>query len=259
MKKLLFVVVFSALLFLVACADSNNDRAVNVTNNNCEDDLLYVTHADSENEILTIYSHSDEIIFESMDEMLSFVEDLGMFRVEIVRVEVIDERVELYDEASVFQHEDATRQYDSSEWDDFDSYNPYTFHRVRVLEVFQGDVLEGDVLDVMQRGGQIDNVRLVCSSFIELLPGDDLILFLSSPIWMPNSPAGIISSTQATYRFPAVSEGTRSVSFDEVLEPVHQFPDNMAEYAFPLTIEDLVNFQLENFGQVSDSFDAILR
>ena len=234
-----------ACILLAACADLNS-TPVNTGGIFCTENL-------AEGEVLTVYAHGDEIIFDSIDEMLNFAAMSGAWRVEIVRVEVLSERVAWHNTTLAFQHEDA-----DSEGDYPDCYEPRTFHQVRVLEVFQGDVQVGDILEVMQRGGQIDNVRLECSSFLPLAPGDDLVLFLSSLVWMENSPAGIASPRQAVYRFPALEDGDRTVSFDEELEFFPQLSENIAEYALPLTFGELADFQFQNFGRLSDAFQAML-
>ena len=243
MKKYLLGIMTFALLLLVACADSGNRF-----------DL-------TEGEIITIHQSGDEMIYDSVDEMLKAMSSSGVWRSEVVRVEVLDERTELVNVNAAWQHEDAPSYslYDGSPLYYPDRYEPRIFHRVQVLETFKGESEIGNILEVRQVGGQIDDVRMDCESFQPFAPGDDLILFLVSPVWMPNSPAVLMSTMQAAYRFPDLSSDADRVHSDESLESFYQFTDNIAEYALTLTFEDLANFQIENFGQVSDSFDAILR
>ena len=227
-------------------------REINLQDTNAVEDII--------DETITIYQEIGEsIIFDSIDDMLNFIAMSGHFRAEIVRVEVLDERTELFNANSIWQHEDA--QYFLGEdrvWEHSDNYEPVTINRVRVLDVFMGDVQVGDILEVRQSGGHVGNMRLICSAFLPLMSGDDLVLFLASFAWMPNSPASMITNRQAAYRFPALDNGNISFHMDESLDSLYQFPEHMAEYGFSLTFEDLANFQIENFGQISESFGAIL-
>ena len=224
MKKLLFAIVILVLFFLAACADSG-DTPVNP-------DSIFNTEGLAEDEVLTVYSSADEIVFDSIEEMLRFVEISGSWRTEIVRAKILDERTEWHNPALAFQHEDVPYRYDPT-LVDLEDYKPYTFYRIQVLEVFRGEVEAGNILEVRQKGGQIDNVRLESMSFVPLSVGDDLVLFLSSLSWMPNSPAGIMSSTQAAYRFPSSSGELMALSVYEELESLNPTND------LTLTIGDL--------------------
>jgi len=237
MKKLLFTIVIFALFLLVACADSGSTPI-----NPVSPDSIFSTEGLAEDEVLTVYSSADEIVFDSIEEMLRFVEISGSWRTEIVRVKILDERTEWHNPALAFQHEDMPYHYDPA-LVDLEDYKPYTFYRVQVLEVFRGEVEAGDILEVRQKGGQINNLRLENMYFVPLSAGDDLVLFLSSLSWMPNSPAGIMSSTQAAYRFPASGGELMALSADEELESVN--PTN----ELTLTIGDLRQIADGTFGR----------
>ncbi|MCL2827762.1 MAG: hypothetical protein FWD99_03405 [Oscillospiraceae bacterium] len=241
MRKLLFAIVIFALFSLVACADSSSTPMDPVNPDN-----IFGTEDLAEDEVLTISVHADEIVFDSIEEMLHFVEISGIFRIEVVRVEILDERTEWHNPALVFQHEEALpylSSYHDPALDDLENFKPYTFHRIQVLEVFKGEVEAGDILEVTQMGGQIDNVRLESTSFVPLSVGDDLVLFLTSPLWIPASPRGIIGSTQAAYRFPASGGELMALSADVALESVN--PTN----ELTLTIGDLRQIADGTFGR----------
>jgi len=275
MKKFLFMLALVVLFSLAACnnetqngtvqADIPNDT-IQLDNTPWNPGGIFCTEGLAEGEVLIVSVSGDEDIPGSIDEMIRFIDmagvwqaGYGMFRSEIVRAEVLDERTEWHNTTAAWHHEGAQPfLVDDPGWDHSDRYEPYTFHRVRVLEVFKGEVAAGDILEVMQEGGQIDNVRLENYSFVSLTPGDDVVLFLASPVWMPNSPAALMSSFTAVYRFPDLSGGIRAFGLDEGLESVYEFPEHMAEYALTLTLDDLADMQLENFGRVSESFEAAL-
>jgi len=277
MKKFLFILVIFALVALVACADSESTAIPYedlVPASTPYEDLkspetpyvntdMYIyepsfnpggrfcTEHLAEGEVLVVESSGSEAIFDSIDNLLGFIAMSGDLRTEIIRGEILDERTAWLNVAAVWRHEGALPYPDPSLPDE---YRPVTIHRVRVLEVFQGEFEAGDIIEVRQPGGQIGNVRLEDSSFVPLASGDDLVLILASLVWMPPSPAGIVSSRQAVYRFPDLGDGMRAFSADESLECVVQ-----SSAALTLTFGDLMEFQIQNFGQVSESFAAMVR
>ena len=119
------------------------------------------------------------------------VEQLAFSATNVVRARVLDVRVE---------------------WN-FSQFEPYSVHRVRVLEVFQGDVEPRDILEVRQP---------IWHDVARLRFGwrDELVLFLSPG-------GGLMSPYQAAYHYPPSADG--------ILENVYPF----SEWDFQLTIDDL--------------------
>jgi len=98
-------------------------------------------------------------------------EDLARRSADVVRVEVLDERVEwlmLWDNIP-------------SELDPADFYNVYTLRRVKILEVFQGISQVGDIIDVFQEGGEVDGELWLNRNLIPMSSGEELLLFLHRP------------------------------------------------------------------------------
>ena len=244
MKKFLFVIVIVALLSFAACAGTEriSTDAENVPADTGgvpidTDDIpvtrggMFCTANLPEGETLTVSVHGDAIIFDSIEQILS--EMSWVDSIDVVRVEVLDERVE---------------------WEEM----PYTVYRIQVLEVFQGEsgVEVGDVLEIAQMGGEIDRVRLENDSFLPLAPGDDLVLFLSRSPGQGPYRRGILGF-QSVFRFPPV-DGMRAFRSDEDLETVYEFPEHIAYFALSLTLDDLADMQIQNFGRVSESFGAVI-
>jgi len=57
---------------------------------------------------------------------------------------------------------------------------PYTIYRLRILEVYMGNVEEGDIIEVAEIGGRVGNREVICTWQIPLTYGDVLIFFLGS-------------------------------------------------------------------------------
>jgi len=285
MKKVIFIFLIFALVTLAACADTGDMfMGADVSDTSYAQDLpedtedfpedevspesenapfnpggRFCTEHLAEGEVLTVYDHGgDSIIFRSIDDMLGFIEGVGtvhggsrFWRSEVIRGEVLDERTAWHNSMAAFHHEGALP---NPIWDLPDEYEPVTLFRVRVLEVFQGEFEVGEIIEVMQVGGQIDNVHFMSYEFVPLTSGDDFVFFLASLTWMPPSPAVRMSSSQAVYRFPDLGDGMRAFSADESLECVIQ-----SSAALTLTFGDLMDLQIQNFGQVSESFAAMVR
>jgi len=193
LKKFLFVIVIFALLSFAACADTDHIPADTGSVPLDADGIpvtaggMFCTADLPEGEVLTVHAGGDEVIFDSIEDMMSFGSGSEVYRDYVIRIEILDERVEWRNASLPFQDERALLFLgDDPGWDHSDRYQPSTIHRVRVLEVFQGEVEVGDILEVGQSGGQIDNVHFMNDAFLPLMPGDDLVLFLASFSWMTN-------------------------------------------------------------------------
>ena len=113
------------------------------------------------------------------------VDSLASRVTDIVRVEVLDRRVE-----RILSTKPSPYDYIFSRIS--------TIHRMRVLEIFQGDTETGDIIDVMQDGGRLGNAELVCN-WLQLFDyGDELVIFIgrsdnpeSQCMWFPARGQGV--------------------------------------------------------------------
>ena len=182
MKKL---VVLSALLFLLAACVNTTDVLHNDYNQGgTETDDNNYNQNGTETDNST--GASDVEIFECTPieewdgewEIVSIhvdwpgydnIEMLANSSTEVVRVEILNRRVEWID---MFAGIDSPP--------DMCTYELSTQSQVRILEVFRGDVQVGDILDVVQLGGELRGHRWICDGHIELTVGEEFILFLET-------------------------------------------------------------------------------
>jgi len=155
----------------------------------------------------------------------------------LVRAEVLDEWTELVDSMA------RTRELTGEDLDPW--YEPRTFHRIRILEVFFeedgldiGEVNPGDILDINQVGGRVGNRQLI-TEMAPIAVGDDLIMFL-----MTGGGGASPHPIQAVYHTPpelassqTIMEAThtQSISEDLILQSVN--PDNN----LTLTMGDIIH------------------
>jgi len=125
----------------------------------------------------------------------SSVEELASRSTDVIRVEVLDERVELVN--TILPQND----YQEIEVVPEVAYEICTIHRLRVLEVFQGSSSVGDIVEVMQPGGQLENTMVFVNDKLHLTVGEDVIIFLV------NHDTGIpmvrANPSQSAYRVPS--------------------------------------------------------
>lgn len=172
--------------------------------------------------IRTIYVNALLPHYPSIDAMVTGATD-------IVRAEVLDKRVR---QINTMVSADPT--------DIDDRSLIYTVYRIKVLEVFGGDLESGDILDVGELGGQLGNINLVNEERLGLNIGYDLVLFLDY-LRIENLPAWPLNHTQAAYRFtPAIETARRTRSFNIELESFDDRND------LTLTLSELIAIQLEN-------------
>jgi len=76
-----------------------------------------------------------------------------------------------------------------------------TITRVLVLEVFQGNHEVGDIIEIMQSGGEYGNERWIVEGSVDLEIGSELVLFLVS--WeFAGLPYSLTSIIQSVYYIP---------------------------------------------------------
>jgi len=203
-RKFLTLVVIGLSLFIVAC------NAMETTENNVAEDLLNVAQVSFD------FPHYNSI------------EHLSSFSTEVVRVAVLDERVEWLNTWIPPQNE-----LEDAGGEPSDLYFIYTIYRVEILEVFKGDVEVGDMIEVKQIGGQMDDTKFINMDEVPLVIGSDLILFLHS---FDDFPASLMNATQSAYYFP----NARGRLLNAELESVH--PENN----LTLTLEALIQIAEED-------------
>ncbi|MCL2558864.1 MAG: hypothetical protein FWE07_00130 [Turicibacter sp.] len=220
MKKIfLTTAIITTLLGLSACGSQ-------ALSNNAENNFVaQVTNADNDlDEVETVWIMADYPHYDSITHLASYATD-------VVRVEVLDERVEWL-----------------NTWlapppSEIDPYNLYTIYRIRVLEVFQGDATVGDILEVRQMGGETDSLRVINTDEVSLAVGDDLVLFLRAS-YIENFPAVLLNPYQGAYHFASISasEGIASIEAEELANiDVHESLESVnPENDLVLTIEDLI-------------------
>ena len=100
--------------------------------------------------------------FENIEEMRSVSSD-------IVQLEILDERAEWI---NIWENHDGVVPSER------DLYDVYTIHRARVLDVFQGDLTIGEIIEVRQIGGSLEGTVLRNPSMVNFSYGDNVVLFL---------------------------------------------------------------------------------
>ena len=212
MRKMISTILISAcmLLFLAACGAVIEER---VTTGR--------------------YPHYDSI------EQLALIADY------VVRVEVLDERVENINILLPPRNELEDAGMNLEHY-----YMLFTVHRLMVLEVFQGNVNVGDIMEVRLLGGELGGQRLINLNNTELAIGDDLVLFLyASPgadgiPFMPNP-------SQGAYHVASSRDGAMAGDISETLESVH-YRNHLT-----LSLGDLVHIWISNLYDTGERDEAI--
>jgi len=86
----------------------------------------------------------------------------------IVQVVVLEERTELINVWEGTGDAPAER----------DPYDVFTIYTIQIIEVFKGNVVSGDIIEIMRIGGQFGDRILVNHSAVPLFVGEELVLFL---------------------------------------------------------------------------------
>ena len=94
------------------------------------------------------------------------MECLSSHATDIVRVEVLDERVELIN------------SWLSAPPAGVDPYDIYTVYRLRVIESFYGGAASGDIIEVRQIGGRQGDELVINYDAAPIAVGDDIVLFI---------------------------------------------------------------------------------
>lgn len=231
--------------------------------------LLFVTialSACSNNESDTAYHNNGNAVYDGIQEtFISFdvviyeeVEEITDMATHIIRGEILDQRTEWLDlnlsreeteqhlaELGLNEEEIEAEIYSVRPDGTTDELEPelVTISRVRVLEVFQGDHNIGDVIEIMQTGGEYGYERWTVEDAVKMETGSELVLFLVS--WeLAGLPYSLISHMQGVYYVPdEVGDEENLVELDDVeteLEAVSETDP------VTITIEDLIEIAVDN-------------
>ena len=220
--------VILTVVLLTACGSSYQSNslqnevtselnAINYVSFNRMEELLSRAH-DLE-DVVYIYIHADYPIYTDLNDLASRAED-------IVKVEVLDERVGLINVLLPSPYDTEIQE----------MYEIHTIHRLRVLEVFKGDTEIGEIIEVRQSGGQYGNINLIHPYRIPLVSGDEVIVFLANPglRFGIQKPSLLLNPFQSVYRLAPLNEDSRLRSESEELESVADTRFNLT-----LTLDDL--------------------
>lgn len=225
MKKFfLIAVTLVFLLSFAACSTIMAEYAEIDDSTSPLTGIFCVAHL-NEGEVLTVAIHGFHITHPSVDELASGSTD-------VVRVEVLDERIEWINIA--LPPEDGLVGIDEEL---AATYYLHVVYSVRVLEVFQGNAEVGDIVEVMQMGGRLDNVEVINDDMIPFALGDDLVLFLITFDFVEGLPSILSNPVQSVYRYAPSIGRAMAANANAELENVH--PDNH----LTLTLEDLAQMR----------------
>lgn len=147
------------------------------------------------------------------------IEELKSRSSDIVQLEILDYRAEWINFWAGFE---GVRPQDWRE-----RYELFTIHRARVLNVFQGDLMIGEIIEVRQLGGSLDGEIWTTPSTADFSYGDHVVLFL-------------IGGDLPHFGIMSPSQGTFVVNDDEELLSYHSFNN------LELTWEILGQIQSDN-------------
>ena len=131
----------------------------------------------NQNDVETTYVQGEYRWYES-------IEELTARATEIVKVRVIDNRTEWLNASLTSQTQ---------------NYEINTVFLLLVLEVFQGNIQAGDIIEVKQLGGHIGNEELVNLDKVSFEINDDLILFIRSWHHIDDRPSTLLTPWQSVY------------------------------------------------------------
>jgi len=247
MKRIFLIPVLCITFLLILAACSYGNSNVGNTDNVTEDEAAITQTSGS-------YSSS---IDEGRREYhgggdwapLSNIDSLAFNATDIFRAEVLDSRTErvltwLYAPGETLCEERVER---------FTII--HTIHRLRVLEVFKGDAVIGEIVEVMQPGGRLGDDELIYNRLQHFSHGDELIFFTRNFIadGFGHLPMSLVSPGQSTYRI--VPSNVRGMNeFADGIVTAYDANPELADFALEcigawndivLTVGDLILIRFE--------------
>ena len=247
MRRFLTITLMFAFLMLAACSSNAPDGLAGEYGENNMPDWMEEFYSEEElesGELLFMHTSADYQSYPSVEQLIASAVD------ELIMARVIDERVEWLD-YSMPHSEEFKREHGITE-EHVPRYMPYVVHRVEVLEVFKGELVPGDIIEIAQIGGQMERVKLINDNLMEFEEGEILIFLLSDPSFDEGRenvlPYFFTNPWQTVFR---VTQGIVTMDADgnERIDnaEVESF-DFHPDLTLTLTMGDLQRIQQENFG-----------
>jgi len=137
----------------------------------------------------------------------------------IIRAVILDTRNEVY--SILLPPEDEYQRRTALEHG-ASYYFVHTVYRLRVIEVFKGRTMPGDIIEFAQIGGETAYMRVTSTEFMPIHVGEELVFFLYDH-YIEGVPIILANSVQSVYRLPPSYESVVSANPAEELESVRQF------------------------------------
>jgi hypothetical protein len=158
------------------------------------------------------------------------VSNLSNAATDIVRAEVLDERVEKFNSLVGAEPGEGV-------------YNLYTVYRIRVLETFQGGTEAGDIIEIRQLGGESEEEVVISEDEVPIGIGDNVVIFMRESI-IEGNPAVFLNPQQSVYQVDSVLGNVIDGTISGTIESSH--PGNHMSLSF----DDLRQIQENNFGNL---------
>ena len=247
-KIFLFLILIIGAVFFVACSaggeeiENHNKMEFTESEEIENQNKMEIT----ERELEKVEIQGDFFILEDVEEMADLATD-------IISGKVLDSRVEKVNLQPTrdIVVEDMLNQGMSQEEVDFElygigfepDYEIMTVYRVQVLEVFQGSLTIGEIVEVMRIGGEYGNQYWFVADAIELEVDTELVLFLFSRR-LTGNPFVLVSHIQGVYYIPS---GVEEYEYLIEYENLELELDNASELdPVILTIGDLLEIAEED-------------
>jgi hypothetical protein len=251
MKKVLFsfltIIIITAILSACLAEENLNiltdEIAIYNITSEPHEALINITENETQEVDNVLNDEVQEIIISGQWTHYNTVEQLFERATDIIKVEVLDNgRFEMRNTVASLPDpipDDMLELFEKGIINEA-MFEPYyvitTLHQVKILESFKGDSEVGDVIDVGQRGGEMDGVRIVHDAIIEFTTGDELVLFLS---WNNRDRhASLLTPWYAVYNYPK-ENNIMSFSADSEDNRVLENVDERNQLT--LTVGDLYN------------------
>lgn len=172
------IICATAILSLVACIPVNIDDST------------------SQGELSTVLVRQDFPHYKSIDS-LSEKADV------VIKGRVIKSRVEALNDVIYSTSVDEKMNPEGELPEEKTNYTIYTIYTIEIVDSLKGNSKPGDTIEVKQLGGEVENIDFISEENIDILTGNDYVLFLAT---YENTPASLLNSVQSLYIYGETSE-----------------------------------------------------